>query len=197
VAAEGPRACELAGRWGDGWISYTPQLKLWQAAANRVAEGADAAGRDPAAIDRSLFVMTVLGRTTEEVERACSSPFVQMVPLAMPARAWSAAGLHHPLGDGQGGTGDLDPAVFEGSRWAELRRGITPEVVQQLVPCGSAESVAEQLADFVDHGLSHMVVTNLALMGGGSSSGTAMIARSLVEQRKLTGLLKRMRPKTL
>jgi hypothetical protein len=34
-------------------------------------------------------------------------------------------------------------------------------------------------------------------MGGGSSSGTAMIARSLVEQRKLTGLLKRMRPKTL
>ncbi|MDT5051610.1 MAG: phthiodiolone/phenolphthiodiolone dimycocerosates ketoreductase [Mycobacterium sp.] len=196
VAAEGPRACEVAGRWGDGWISYTPQLKLWQAADNRVAEGAEAAGRDPIAIDRSLFVMTVLANTAEELHRACSSPFVQMVPLAMPARAWCAAGLQHPLGEGPGGTGDLDPAVFEGSRWAELRRLITPEVVQQLVPCGSAESVAEQLADFVDNGVSHMVVTNLALMGGGSSSGTAAIPRSLAEQYKLIRLLKRMCPKT-
>jgi phthiodiolone/phenolphthiodiolone dimycocerosates ketoreductase len=119
-----------------------------------------------------------------------------MVPLAMPARAWSAAGLQHPLGEGQGGTGDLDPAVFEGSRWAELRRLITPEVVQQLVPCGSAESVAEQLADFVDNGVSQMVVTNLALMGGGSSSGTAAIPRSLAEQYKLIRRLKRMCPKT-
>jgi len=196
VAAEGPKACEVAGRWGDGWISYTGQFKLWRAAADRTMAAADAAGRNPEAIDRSLFVMTVLGKTTEELDRACSSTFVQMVPLAMPAAAWSAVGLRHPLGDSQSGTGDLDPAVFEGSQWAELRRQITPDVIQTLVPCGSAESVAEQLAEFVDNGVSHMVVTNLALMGGEGSGGTGAIARSLAEQYKLTRLLKRMVPKT-
>jgi phthiodiolone/phenolphthiodiolone dimycocerosates ketoreductase len=197
VAAEGPRACHVAGRWGDGWISYTPLFKLWHGAAMNVADGAEAAGKNPESMDRSLFVMAVLGTATDELQRACSSPFVQAVPLAMPARAWSAVGLAHPLGDAHSGTGDLDPAVFEGDRWSQLRRVVTPEVVQQLLPCGSAEKVAEHLAEFVDHGLSHVVVTNLALMGGGSGGGVSALKGSLIEQRKLTRLLKTMRPRNL
>jgi hypothetical protein len=57
--------------------------------------------------------------------------------------------------------------------------------------------VAEHLAEFVDHGLSHVVVTNLALMGGGSGGGVSALKGSLIEQRKLTRLLKTMRPRNL
>lgn len=197
VAAEGPNACELAGRYGDGWISYSTVLKTWVTAAERVASGAVAAGKDPEELDRCLFATAVLVATPAHIERVCAAPLAQALPFLVPARAWSAVGLLHPLGEDFSGVQGLDTAIFEGDRWEELRRQVTPEVVTRLFPAGDAHQIAEFLAEFVDHGVTQIVFLNLTLMAGNSMAGVGITTASLIEQRKLIRLLKSMRPGTL
>jgi coenzyme F420-dependent glucose-6-phosphate dehydrogenase len=57
VAASGPLAAKLAGRVGDGFICTSGKdAALYDNLLGKVAEGAEAAGRDPAAIRRMIEV---------------------------------------------------------------------------------------------------------------------------------------------
>jgi coenzyme F420-dependent glucose-6-phosphate dehydrogenase len=57
VAASGPLAAKLAGRAGDGFICTSGKdPALYDELLAKVAEGAEAAGRDPAAIKRMIEI---------------------------------------------------------------------------------------------------------------------------------------------
>ncbi len=63
IGAYGPRMLELVGRTGDGWVpslSYTTLPQIAEA-QQRIDEAAQAAGRDPAAIER---IVNIGGRIT-------------------------------------------------------------------------------------------------------------------------------------
>jgi phthiodiolone/phenolphthiodiolone dimycocerosates ketoreductase len=192
VAAEGPRACGVTGRYGDGWISITSDPKLWRIAWERVAAGAEDAGKDPEAIERSLLFYPLVG-SEDEIDEACAAPLVKAAALVLPAPSWTSAGLSHPLGDDFAGPFGLDVSVFEGERWNELQQVLTPATMRKVLQTGPAEKVAEFLAEFVDNGLTHVQVANLGLMSGGSR-GPRSMRRAVGEQRKLHGLLRKMRP---
>jgi coenzyme F420-dependent glucose-6-phosphate dehydrogenase len=73
VAASGPLAAKLAGRVGDGFICTSGKdPALYDELLGKVAEGADQAGRDPAAIRRMIEVKVSYDRDLEFAREACS-----------------------------------------------------------------------------------------------------------------------------
>jgi coenzyme F420-dependent glucose-6-phosphate dehydrogenase len=73
VAASGPLAAKLAGRVGDGFICTSGKdPALYDELLGKVAEGAEGAGRDPAAIRRMIEVKVSYDRDIEFAREACS-----------------------------------------------------------------------------------------------------------------------------
>ena len=191
VAAQGPKACGVAGRWGDGWIHLHSEFKNWRQAATNVAKGAEAAGKDPAGLDCSLVLLGVLTSKRSYYEKVCAAPIVRAVALGLSAAEWAAAGAQHPFGENYRGPQDAG-IPFEGEEYDEASRLVTPDLVERLMPCGSAETVADYLSQFVDQGVSHVMVINFA-----PASSFEVAADSLRVQRRLNTILKGMRPGTL
>jgi coenzyme F420-dependent glucose-6-phosphate dehydrogenase len=66
VAASGPLAAKLAGRAGDGFICTSGKdPALYEELLGKVAEGAEGAGRDPAAIRRMIEIKVSYDRDRE------------------------------------------------------------------------------------------------------------------------------------
>jgi len=66
VAASGPLAAKLAGRVGDGFICTSgKEPSLYEELLAKVAEGAEGAGRDPAAIRRMIEIKVSYDRDRE------------------------------------------------------------------------------------------------------------------------------------
>ena len=73
VAASGPLAAKLAGRAGDGFICTSGKdPELYDTLLGKVAEGAEAAGRDPASIRRMIEVKVSYDRDLDFAREACS-----------------------------------------------------------------------------------------------------------------------------
>jgi coenzyme F420-dependent glucose-6-phosphate dehydrogenase len=72
VAASGPLAAKLAGRAGDGFICTSGKdPALYSELLGKVAEGAEAAGRDPAGIRRMIEVKVSYDRDRERAVENC------------------------------------------------------------------------------------------------------------------------------
>jgi coenzyme F420-dependent glucose-6-phosphate dehydrogenase len=72
VAASGPLAAKLAGRVGDGFICTSGKdPALYDELLGKVAEGAEAAGRDPAGIRRMIEVKVSYDRDRERAFEYC------------------------------------------------------------------------------------------------------------------------------
>jgi coenzyme F420-dependent glucose-6-phosphate dehydrogenase len=73
IAASGPLAAKLAGRAGDGFICTSGKdPALYEELLGKVAEGAEAAGRDAAGIRRMIEVKVSYDRDLEFATEACS-----------------------------------------------------------------------------------------------------------------------------
>jgi coenzyme F420-dependent glucose-6-phosphate dehydrogenase len=73
VAASGPLAAKLAGRTGDGFICTSGKdPALYEELLGKVAEGAEAAGRDPAGIRRMIEVKVSYNRDRQQALDECN-----------------------------------------------------------------------------------------------------------------------------
>ena len=92
VAASGPLAAKLAGRIGDGFICTSGKdPALYQELLEKVAEGAEAAGRDPASIRRMIEVKVSYDRDRQKAVDECR----WWAALALPAE--QKEGVEDPL----------------------------------------------------------------------------------------------------
>jgi coenzyme F420-dependent glucose-6-phosphate dehydrogenase len=72
VAASGPLAAKLAGRVGDGFICTSGKdPELYDTLLGKVAEGAEAGGRDPTDIKRMIEVKVSYDRDLDRAREAC------------------------------------------------------------------------------------------------------------------------------
>lgn len=190
VGAQGPRACRLAGRHGDGWIFIlNAGFDAWNAAAAQVIESAIQVGRDPDAMTRSIFVAPMLARDVAAADELARQPMVHAMALTLPGSAWTAAGATHPLGADFAGFSDLDPTVLESERLPEFAKQITTELIRELIPFGTAREVLQRLQPFITAGANHVICYSAA-----NAVKPSLAAGHMIEQRRLTTLLKRMKP---
>jgi phthiodiolone/phenolphthiodiolone dimycocerosates ketoreductase len=193
VAAQGPRACRVAGRHGDGWIFMaTSGFDAWLASTEQVVAAAEAAGRSPESLVRSVIVNPLLARNQRAAGAMARQPMVQAAAMMYPGKVWAAAGAAHPLGPDFAGVSELDPVELSADRLAAHGRQITPELIRKLFMVGTAEEVLSAVRRYVDHGVNHFIIYSYAY-----ALKPSVAAGYLVEQRRLMTLLKKLEAQAL
>jgi phthiodiolone/phenolphthiodiolone dimycocerosates ketoreductase len=187
VAAQGPRASRAAGAYGDGWIHIHESFAAWQAAWHQVQAGATRAGRDARGLERSLLIATLLVPSEKDFLTACEQPTVKAFALAQRGTAWAAAGAEHPFGRDFGGFSEINPDAIDATTFDRVGQALTPDIYRQLMPCGTADDVITYLRRFIEAGVTHITILNIA-----PTCGLAIAAKSLREQRRLIGRLKQL-----
>jgi coenzyme F420-dependent glucose-6-phosphate dehydrogenase len=135
IAAAGPKAAELAGADGDGFITTSgkPRELYTETLLPALERGARGAGRDPAAAERLLEVKVSYGGDIERAIEECRF----WAALALPAE--SKQGIDDPL--------ELERLAEQEHVKAEARFIVT----------GDPEEVAERVAPYVQMGFRHLV----------------------------------------
>ena len=150
--------------------------------------GAQAAGRSPDSLIRSVYVPLILARDERAAEDVARQPMVHAMALAVPAPVWAAAGAAHPLGADFPGTG-MDPAELDNERIAASGKQITTDLLRKLFVFGNADEVLAELRAFVDAGVNHFTIYSTA-----GIMKPSLAAGYLREQRRLMRLLKELTP---
>ena len=134
VAASGPLAAKLAGRVGDGFICTSGKRpELYQELTQAVAAGAQAAGRDPAGIERMIEIKLSFDRDREHALNAC--------------RWWAALALTP-----EEKSGIEDPIEMERAADAAADRAHTRFIVSD-----DSEEVVERIAPYVELGFTQLI----------------------------------------
>jgi coenzyme F420-dependent glucose-6-phosphate dehydrogenase len=134
VAASGPLAAKLAGRVGDGFICTSGKRpELYDELLAAVAEGAEAAGRDPGDIVRMIEIKVSYDHDLAYARDAC--------------RWWAALSLTP-----EEKTGVEDPVEMERLADAAADRAHTRFIVSD-----DPEQVAAQIASYTALGFTHLV----------------------------------------
>jgi coenzyme F420-dependent glucose-6-phosphate dehydrogenase len=134
VAASGPLAAKLAGRAGDGFICTSGKRpELYEELLAGVQAGAEAAGRDPGAIDRYIEIKVSYDHDVEYARRACD---------------WWAALALSP----EEKSGVEDPLEMERLAGAALDRAHTRFIVSD-----DPEECVRRIRPYVELGFTHLV----------------------------------------
>jgi coenzyme F420-dependent glucose-6-phosphate dehydrogenase len=134
VAASGPLAAKLAGRAGDGFICTSGKpFELYEELLGKVREGAEAAGRDPDAIDRMIEIKVSYDRDPELAEPNC--------------HWWAALAL---TGDEKRGV--EDPLEMERLADANLDRAHT-----RFIVTSDPEECVERIRPYVELGFKRLI----------------------------------------
>jgi coenzyme F420-dependent glucose-6-phosphate dehydrogenase len=135
VAASGPLAAKLAGRVGDGFICTSGKdPALYEELLGKVAEGAEAAGRDPAQIRRMIEIKV-------SYDRSRTAAFENTHP-------WAALALTPEQKEGI-----EDPLEME--RVADENREQAPS---RFICADDPEEVVERIGVYVDLGFDELLL---------------------------------------
>lgn len=167
VGAHGPRMLELTGRHADGWLpSYPMDPADYAERLQAVRKAAAEAGRDPEAIEAGFQIYVIVADDHATAHEILASPLAGAMSLVASSEMWERTGRKHPLGEGFEGLRDYVPEWLSESEVAKAVSAYDPDIFHDLVPHGTVEEVAAGIERFVDAGLEHAVLVNLAPLAG-------------------------------
>jgi phthiodiolone/phenolphthiodiolone dimycocerosates ketoreductase len=166
LAASGPRALDIAGRYADGWWpagAYSPEE--YADKLGKIRESAERAGRDPLAIVPA-FIWTCLIGDEAELEEILSAPLIKAYLLHISADILKAHGFDHPMGPEWRGYQDINPATLTRERILAMLARTDVNAIRAVVPTGSPQEVARTLKGFADAGLRVPKILDYSGMAG-------------------------------
>jgi len=167
LAGGGPKVLEATGRYGDGWLVYTPggvrgRAELIAEKLAVVRRHAEAAGRDPAAITCGTLPLVLGHPDRDKIEAWLDHPFMRWHALTgFPfGEAWRDYGYEHPLGDRYSITLQGNMATLPLERALELCDQVPREMVRAVLYAGTADDIAPRLIAEVEAGVRHFALCN-------------------------------------
>jgi phthiodiolone/phenolphthiodiolone dimycocerosates ketoreductase len=162
VAAHGPKALRVAGRYGDGWVpthqvepdEYADQLKV-------IRKAAEDAGRSFGSFVPSYEVNTILAESHDEAHRLLDTNALRLGMLIVPASVWRRAGVDHPYGPDYRGVVDYVPSRLDPDEVRELMRQVPFEVIHTAIQHGTPEQLVARALSYRGVGLRHLIVQNV------------------------------------
>ncbi|GAA4989848.1 TIGR03557 family F420-dependent LLM class oxidoreductase [Actinopolymorpha pittospori] len=134
LAASGPLAGKLAGRIGDGVIQTSGKApELYESVLGKVAEGAQAAGKDPAKLPNQIEIKVSYDTDLQAAKEACTW--------------WAALGLSPEQKQGVD-----DPLELERLADADPLVG-----AKRFIVSDDPDEVVEKIAPYVDLGFTELV----------------------------------------
>jgi coenzyme F420-dependent glucose-6-phosphate dehydrogenase len=134
VAASGPLAAKLAGRAGDGFIVTSGKApELYEELNAAMAEGAQAAGRDPAGIVKMIEIKVSYDHDLDYAREACE----YWAPLALSPE--QKRDVEDPV--------ELERLAYENPGIAQRR----------FIVSNDPDEVVERIGDYVALGFDHLL----------------------------------------
>ncbi|HET9103685.1 MAG TPA: glucose-6-phosphate dehydrogenase (coenzyme-F420) [Solirubrobacteraceae bacterium] len=134
VAASGPLAAKLAGRVGDGFIATSGKApELYTELLGKLAEGAEAEGRDPDAIDRYIEIKVSYDHDVQYAREACAF----WAPLAL--------------------TPDEKSGIDDAVEMEAAADKILDRAPSRFIVSDDPDEVVAKLAPYVELGFNHLV----------------------------------------
>jgi coenzyme F420-dependent glucose-6-phosphate dehydrogenase len=135
VAASGPLAAKLAGRAGDGFICTSGKdPALYEELLGKVAEGAEAAGRDPAGIRRMIEIKVSYDRDRQRAFDNC--------------RRWAALALAPEQKEGVEDPLEMERLADENAERAHTR----------FICSDDPEEIVEVIGRYIDLGFEELIL---------------------------------------
>jgi phthiodiolone/phenolphthiodiolone dimycocerosates ketoreductase len=165
----------LAGAVADGWTTYGPpgvqdDPEVLRAEIADVHKYAREAGKDPEDVAICFQIMTLLHHDPKVVDQLRDHPHVRwmsqmVVPISDIYKQWGLP--PHPMGDGWSYAAKMD------RHYAMSREEVldicdrTPrEATDRVFFTGSPAEVAERLRPYLDCGVTHLLIMNVAPLAG-------------------------------
>jgi phthiodiolone/phenolphthiodiolone dimycocerosates ketoreductase len=165
IAAKGPRMLRTTGRYADAWF---PGLvlgpKVYASGLEAVQTAASNAGRDPSSVTPALSIFVVTGRSRDDVEQTLNSDAAKAFALIVPGQMWANHGVQHPLGDDFAGAQDLVPQTLDEQTVLSYIKNVPVSLLKDALLAGTPDEVIDQAAQWRDHGVRYLVVSNVSFM---------------------------------
>lgn len=171
TAAHGPKMLAMTGEKADGWLPTKMSPAEYAASLATIRESAEKAGRVPDAITPGLLAYTVVAPDEETLEQLTAKPLVRFLCVAMPPDIYRSMGLEPPLAASGGGFHDFIPAAVDRAEGMRIIDAIPPQVVRQYAFCGTPAQLADQVAEYHQAGLRHLILWNITAFGDPSLAG--------------------------
>lgn len=164
TAAHGPRMLRLTGEKADGWLPTKMAAPDYAKSLTTIRQSAQDAGRDPDRFTPGMLGYVLMGPDAEAVRRLTEAPLVRALCVLLPSQVFRDLGVEPPL---QGGSGfhDFIPTTIPRAESLRIIDTIPPEVVRHYAFCGTPAEVAEQLYEYREAGLEHLVMWNITAFG--------------------------------
>jgi phthiodiolone/phenolphthiodiolone dimycocerosates ketoreductase len=182
TAAHGPRMLRLTGRKADGWLPTKLSPDEYGSALGTIRTSADEAGRDADAITPGMLGYVLMGPDAETVQRLTEAPLVRALCVLLPAQVFRDLGFEGPFPDGSG-FHDFIPTAIDRVESLRIIDAIPPAVVRHYAFCGTPDEVAEQVEEYVEKGLRHLVMWNITAFGDPSLARWSFGAMSELRTR--------------
>ena len=167
TAAHGPRMLALTGAKADGWLPTKMTVADYASSLAVISRAAADVDRDPGRITAGMLGYVLMGPDEETVQRLTEAPLVRALCVLLPSQVFRDLGVPPPLDGGPAGSGfhDFIPTAISRAESLRIIEAIPPAVVRHYAFCGTPKQVAEELAEYRDAGLAHLVMWNITAFG--------------------------------
>jgi phthiodiolone/phenolphthiodiolone dimycocerosates ketoreductase len=164
----------ITGRYADAWFpGLLSQPFDYAAGLESVRTAASNAGRDPGAIMPALSLFVVTGRCRDDVEQTFSSTAAKALALNIPPETWAKHGRQHPLGPDSTGAQDLIPQTLDEATVLSCVNSVPTALLEDALLVGTPDEVIDHVAELRDHGLRHLVLSNVSILQPALRKGLA------------------------
>lgn len=165
TAAHGPRMLGLTGQKADGWLPTKMTPAAYRDSLDAIRTSARDNSRDADAITPGMLGYVLVGPDEDTVQRLTEHPLVRMLCVLLPNRVFEALGVDPPLAGAGSGFHDFIPTRVPRAEAERIIAAIPPKVVRHYAFCGTVEQITEEVADFHDAGLRHLIMWNITAFG--------------------------------
>ncbi|UMB72491.1 LLM class flavin-dependent oxidoreductase [Mycobacterium paraterrae] len=163
IAGHGPRMLRTVGRYADGFLpAFAQRPEDYAQRLEAVRGAASDAGRDPLKIVPALWMPVITGGNQQDVDDALDSEMVRIGGLNFPDEMYARHGAQHPLGRGFSGGQDILPHDIDEATALSYVEQIPQALLRDAALTGRPKDILEQAADWRDHGVRYLVLSNVS-----------------------------------
>lgn len=169
IGGQGPRMLRITGEYADAWcpMAFGQRPADYRKGLEAIRSAAANAGRDPASITPAAVLLVLAGVSPSSIDDIAGSVGVRAFALGVPSSMWERHGVKHPLGSNFSGLQDLLPHLIDHDTAMSYINKVPASLVREYCLTGSANEIRDQLAEWRDHGLRHVLLLNLGSFGRG------------------------------
>jgi len=187
VAAHGPKMLSTTARLADGWLPMCLKPEEYGEKLAFIRKVAAENGRDLSNFSTALWIYLIVDEDHSECHRMMEHLMVKSCCLLAPHSLYDRLGYKHPLGERYYGLAEFIPTPMGREEVLKAVEKVPFEVVEAFSIHGTPEEVVDEIQQYAQLGLQHIVLWNIGFLADLSKTrsafeGLAKVVKMLQEE---------------